>query len=152
MHAYSASRRLRTGLCSVIGQIYMVTSVTKGREPVFADFRLGRLLVKELRRCEEQELVKSLAWVVMPDHVHRLFELRQNDLPMLMQQLKARSSIAIGKVRDHPETLWQSGYHDHAVRNEQDMVGLARYVVANPLRAGLVRKIGDYPLWDAVWM
>ncbi|KPZ24547.1 transposase [Pseudomonas syringae] len=152
MHAYSASRRLRTGLCSVIGQIYMVTSVTKGREPVFADFRLGRLLVKELRRCEEQELVKSLAWVVMPDHVHRLFELRQNDMPMLMQQLKARSSIAIGKVRDLPETLWHSGYHDHAVRNEQDMVGLARYVVANPLRAGLVRKIGDYPLWDAVWM
>ncbi|KPY19448.1 hypothetical protein ALO43_04809 [Pseudomonas tremae] len=92
MHAYSASRRLRTGLCSVIGQIYMVTSVTKGREPVFADFRLGRLLVKELRRCKEQELAKSLAWVVMPDHVHWLFELRQNDLPMLMRQLSQLDS------------------------------------------------------------
>ena len=29
---------------------------------------------------------------------------------------------------------------------------LARYVVANPLRAGLVEKLGDYPLWDAVWV
>ncbi|EPN56928.1 hypothetical protein A235_33542, partial [Pseudomonas syringae pv. actinidiae ICMP 19079] len=87
----------------------MVTSVTRGREPVFADVRLGRLLVRELRRCEEQELVKSLAWVVMPDHFHWLFELKKNDLPMLIQQLKARSSIAIGKIRAHPDTLWQGG-------------------------------------------
>ncbi|MCI3943256.1 hypothetical protein K0038_00246 [Pseudomonas syringae] len=152
MHVYSASRRLRTGRYSEIGQVYMVTSVTRGREPVFADFRLGRLLVRELRRCEEQERVRSLAWVVMPDHVHWLFELKKNDLPKLMQQLKARSSIAIGKIRAQPHTLWQSGYHDQAVRNEQDMVGLARYIVANPLRAGLVSKIGDYPLWDAVWI
>ncbi|WP_440806768.1 REP-associated tyrosine transposase [Pseudomonas syringae] len=152
MHVYSASKRLRTGRYSAIGQIYMVTSVTRGREPVFADVRLGRLLVRELRRCEEQELVKSLAWVVMPDHFHWLFELKKNSLPMLIQQLKAHSSIAIGKIRAHPDTLWQSGYYDQAVRNEQDMAGLARYIVANPLRAGLVKKIGDYPLWDAIWI
>ncbi|KPC24144.1 Uncharacterized protein ABJ99_1024 [Pseudomonas syringae pv. cilantro] len=71
---------------------------------------------------------------------------------MLMRQIKARSSIAIGKIRARPETLWQSGYHDQAVRSEQDMVGLARYIVANPLRAGLVKKVGDYPLWDAIWI
>ncbi len=29
---------------------------------------------------------------------------------------------------------------------------LAPNVVANPLRAGLVNKIGDYPFWNAVWM
>jgi hypothetical protein len=29
---------------------------------------------------------------------------------------------------------------------------MARYVVANPLRAGLVQKLGDYPLWDAIWV
>jgi len=29
---------------------------------------------------------------------------------------------------------------------------MARYIVANPLRAGLVERIGDYPLWDATWL
>jgi hypothetical protein len=29
---------------------------------------------------------------------------------------------------------------------------LARYIVANPLRAGLVEHLGDYPHWDAVWL
>ena len=29
---------------------------------------------------------------------------------------------------------------------------VARYIVANPLRAGLVERVGDYPYWDAVWL
>jgi hypothetical protein len=29
---------------------------------------------------------------------------------------------------------------------------VARYIVANPVRAGLVRRVQDYPLWDALWV
>jgi hypothetical protein len=32
------------------------------------------------------------------------------------------------------------------------MQGIARYIVGNPLQAGLVDRIGDYPHWDAVWL
>jgi putative transposase len=32
------------------------------------------------------------------------------------------------------------------------MTSIARYIVANPLRAGLVERLGDYPHWDAVWL
>ncbi|MGH8412134.1 MAG: REP-associated tyrosine transposase, partial [Pseudomonas sp.] len=38
------------------------------------------------------------------------------------------------------------------IRRDEDLPAVARYIVANPLRAGLVEKIGDYPLWDAVWL
>lgn len=48
--------------------------------------------------------------------------------------------------------LWQPGFHDHAVRREESLEAIARYIVANPLRAGLVKKVGDYPLWDAIWV
>ena len=44
------------------------------------------------------------------------------------------------------------GYYDHAIRKEEDIKGLAHYIIANPLRAGLVTNINDYPHWDAVWM
>ena len=148
----ATTRYLRKGRFSAIGQMYMVTSVTKCRLPVFADMQLGRLLVLEMKRCEEQGLVKSLAWVIMPDHLHWLLELRASDLSKVMKQVKARSSIAIGKASVHPHALWQSGYHDRAVRDEKDIAPLARYIVANPLRAGWVTKVGDYPLWDAIWV
>jgi hypothetical protein len=48
--------------------------------------------------------------------------------------------------------VWQTGYHDHALRREEDIVQVSRYVVANPLRAGLVELLGDYPLWDAAFL
>ncbi|QQQ50197.1 transposase [Pseudomonas syringae] len=148
----ATTRHLRKGRYSAVAQIYMVTSVTKGRVPVFAEMQLGRLLVQEMKRCEEQGLVRSMAWVVMPDHLHWLFELKAGDLPSLMKQLKARSSIAVGKLCVRPHALWQSGYHDRAIRDEKDIAPIARYIVANPLRAGLVKKLGDYPLWDAIWV
>jgi hypothetical protein len=50
-----------------------------------------------------------------------------------------------------PGPVWQPGYHDHALRREEDLVTVSRYLVANPLRAGLVAYIGNYPLWDAIW-
>ncbi len=59
-------------------------------------------------------------------------------------ELKARKDCRIA--------LWQKGFHDRALRREEDLVTVARYVVANPLRAGLVEKLGDYPLWDAIWV
>jgi hypothetical protein len=48
--------------------------------------------------------------------------------------------------------VWQGGFRDHAVRHEEYLAALARYIVANPLRAGLVEPIGDYPHWDAAWL
>jgi len=48
--------------------------------------------------------------------------------------------------------IWQDGFHDHALRQEEDLAEVARYIVANPLRAGLVERVGDYSHWDAVWL
>jgi putative transposase len=48
--------------------------------------------------------------------------------------------------------IWQTGFHDHALRADEDVVRVARYIVANPLRAGLVSSPGEYPHWDAVWV
>ena len=45
-----------------------------------------------------------------------------------------------------------SRHYDHVLRNDEDVRATARYIVADPLRAGLVDSIGDYPLWDAVWL
>ncbi|WP_426116357.1 REP-associated tyrosine transposase [Pseudomonas sp. DSP3-2-2] len=143
---------LRYGRFSKLGQIYLVTSVVQDRQPVFVEFHLGRLLVEELRRAQEQELAQSLAWVVMPDHLHWLFQLQKGTLSGLIQQVKARSAIAINRARCSNGRLWQPDFHDQAIRRDQELINMARYIIANPLRANLVQYIGDYPLWDAVWL
>ena len=49
-------------------------------------------------------------------------------------------------------TFWQIGYYDHAVRSDEALEKLGRYIVANPLRANLVDSVGDYAFWDAIWV
>ena len=61
---------LRRGRHTLAHQIYCITTVTRDRQPLFTDITAARLLVRELRRLHEKGDVISLAWVVMPDHLH----------------------------------------------------------------------------------
>ena len=89
----------------------------------------------------------------MPDHLHWLVQpCEGTSLDGLMRTVKTVSSRRINRKLNRTGRLWQPGYHDHALRREEDLIATARYVVANPLRAGLVQNIGEYPLWDAAWL
>lgn len=138
---------LRSGRYSEQGRIYLVTTVTQNRNPWFHDMNKARCVVTSLKAAQQRGLGETLAYVLMPDHLHWLMTLGElHNLSAVVGGVKSTSAHRAGC------RIWQSGFHDHAVRCEEDLVKLARYVVANPLRAGLVRKLGDYPHWDAVWL
>jgi len=58
----------------------------------------------------------------------------------------------INGMRRQSGPVWQKSFYDRAMRTEDDLPALARYIVANPLRAGWVARIGDYSHWDAIWL
>jgi putative transposase len=147
-----ASNRLRIGCCAESNRIYLLTINTRDREPIFQDFPSGRVVVNQFRCAQDQGFANSLAWVVMPDHFHWLIELRQGSLGGLVQRTKSLTTKAVKLSTGRSVSIWQRGFHDRALRREEDLVKVARYVVANPLRAGLVERLGDYPLWDAIWV
>ncbi len=94
-----------------------------------------------------------LAWVLMPDHAHWLFELDSNTtLSNVVNRLKSASARRLNRRLDRRGPVWAQAFHDRAVREEDDLKTMARYLVANPLRAGLVERLGEYPFWDAVWL
>jgi putative transposase len=147
--SYSA---LRKGRVSIEGQIYFVTVSTHRRQRHFDDLWNARLAVNELRYCDATMRTRTLAWVIMSDHLHWLLELRAGQLQDTVRIFKGRSARAINRLAGHLGPIWQPNFYDHALRSEADLIALARYVVANPLRAGLVDKLGDYPHWDAIWV
>jgi REP element-mobilizing transposase RayT len=83
-HADQHTRDLRKGRFSESGRTYLITTVVHNRRPIFAEWQIGRLLVDELRATEKSGLVQSLAWVVMPDHLHWLVTLQSGNLPALI--------------------------------------------------------------------
>jgi REP element-mobilizing transposase RayT len=148
----AASHRLRSGRYAEPNRIYLLTTNTLDREPIFADYCSGRLVVHQFRQAHISGLVNSLAWVVMPDHFHWLIDLQRGSLSGLMQRTKWLSTKALNRSTGRQVSVWQQGFHDRALRRDEDLVKMARYIVANPLRAGLVERLGDYPLWDAIWV
>jgi putative transposase len=147
------SRDLRKGRVSEAGRIYHIRTTTAERQPFFADLHIGRELVHALRFQHERGTVESLAFVVMPDHLHWLIVLGDGvELRTVMHSVKSFSAQQINRCIGRTGAVWQDGYFDRALRAEDDLRAVARYIVANPLRAGLVTRIGDYPLWDAIWV
>jgi REP element-mobilizing transposase RayT len=146
-------RALRRGRASIPGQVYLLTFVVDRRRPVFARPTPARVVAQTLscpRLWKDNEL---LAWVLMPDHFHGLARLGDADpLNKLVNRLKSATGRQVNRVLRRDGALWQRGFHDHALRTDEDLVATARYIVANPLRAGLVSQIGDYPYWDARWL
>jgi REP element-mobilizing transposase RayT len=71
-------------------------------------------------------------------------------LARTVQFLKTRSARNV-KCLAACDGVWQRGFHDRALRRDDDVVAAARYIVANPLRAGLVENVGEYALWDAIY-
>jgi len=146
-------RNLAKGRFSSENQIYFITTVIHKRRKLFVDLALCRNIILQMKRLNDENHVESIAWVIMPDHVHWLFMLKTDyDLATVMKKFKGRSSRKLNLLLGTKGTYWQHAYYDHALRKEEDIKKVARYIVANPLRAGLVERIEDYPHWDAIWL
>ncbi|MBD7987934.1 transposase [Luteimonas sp. Sa2BVA3] len=146
------SHALRRGRWSQPGGIYLITFACAGRRPWFAEWDAASRVARALASAEAWGDASLLCWVLMPDHWHGVLQLGEREtLSRCVGRARAHATRA-WKPKDQGRQLWQRSFHDRALRAEERLVDVARYVVMNPLRAGLVGRIGDYPYWDAVWI
>jgi REP element-mobilizing transposase RayT len=152
VHAKRHSKDLRKYRYSQSGYVYLVTTTCLARKPIFKNTMLGTVVMNEIRHSDEMTRTRTFAYVVMPDHLHWLFQLQQGcSLSSIVQRVKGRSAYRINKLRNHTGPIWQPGYHDRTLRADESLEAVGNYVVANPVRGGIVSDIEDYPLWDLMW-
>ena len=141
---------LRQGRVSVPGQVYLVTTIVREREPVFCDWTIACTVCRIAGAAIHD--TRFIAWVLMPDHFHGLLLLGEAvTLSRVMHSFKGRAAFEVNKQLGRKGALWQATFHDHAMRREEDLERMARYVVENPVRAGLAATVGEYPFWNAEW-
>jgi putative transposase len=94
-----SSRALRKGRVSLQNQIYLVTFVTENRKHHFADFQCARLMIRNLQNSRH---AKTLAFVVMPDHVHWLIQLLdETPLSKVLHKTKSVSARQLNRFLNH---------------------------------------------------
>jgi REP element-mobilizing transposase RayT len=148
-----ARQILRKGRRSIGGQVYLVTFTTDERQRHFSEWEIAADACRVLANASMWQRSRLLAWTLMPDHWHGLVELHPRDqLPSLIGRLKGLSAHRLRKSHPHLGWIWARAYHDHALRTEEDLVGAARYIAMNAVRAGIVKRVGHYPFWDSVWI
>ena len=141
---------LRKGRVSSPGQVYLVTTIVKDRTPVFRDWGAAQIACRVATAGMSDS--RFIAWVLMPDHFHGLLLVGEEaSLSDSMRLFKGRVSVEVNRLQRRGGPLWQSTFHDHAMRREEHLENMARYIVENPVRAGLVSRIGDYPFWNVEW-
>ena len=144
---------LRRGRTDVEQQIYHVTVTTLGRNPVFVGYEAASAASRAFETPAFLGDASLLAWVLMPDHAHWLLQLGARDsLVTVVARLKSASARHANLALRSQGSLWSRAFHDHALRRDEDVVATARYIIANPVRAGLVERIGDYPFWNTTWL
>jgi REP element-mobilizing transposase RayT len=145
-------RALRRGRVSAAGQIYLLTTVAAQRRQIFASPLQARVVCRVIDAAETWGDAGMLAWVLMPDHWHGMLQLGREPLPRAMNRFKALGTQALRRECGAAGSVWARGFHDHALRSDEDMHAVARYIVANPVRAGLVKSVMSYPYWNVIWL
>jgi putative transposase len=147
------NRALRRGRISLPGHVYLVTATTVNRKRFFLQFTPACAACRGFEDSRTLGDACLLAWVLMPDHGHWIIRLGgKTSLDQVVNHLKSASARSVNRLIGRQGALWQRAYHDHALRAEENLRKAARYIIANPVRAGLVERVGDYPFWNAVWI
>jgi putative transposase len=125
---------------------YFLTLCTAKRHLWFANADIAEAVLSEIRNSATKHQFAILAYCFMPDHLHLLVEglTEDADLTRFVKNSKQRSGYAHKQRFD--QALWQPSWFDRVLREEEQTHDVIRYILLNPVRAGLVVNIADYPL------
>jgi len=125
---------------------YSLCFITRARRRVFESRELASAASVQIQQTCELEMFVVLAYCVMPDHVHLVIGglTDRSDLRRCVKLVKQRVEY-VARKEFRVLHLWQKGYYDHILRSRHALEDAIRYVLDNPVRAGLARRSGEYP-------
>ncbi len=115
--------------------------------PKFLDKNNIAEIIKNSLFYFDKKKCSLICFCIMPNHVHVVLTLDEEngELDKLMKLIKGYSANGINKILNKTGSLWQSESYDHVVRNEDEFLRILKYVIYNPVKAGLVKNWEDWP-------
>lgn len=135
----------------IIGNVHAITMMCRNGHRIFDSPANAGVAMQLLGSMDREGLTTSLAWVIMPDHIHWMAQLRGHSPGYCVHRFKARSSFLINRQRGRAGGLWQPGHHDDVIGCDASLRRHARHILANPVRAGLAAQLGEHPYGWCRW-
>jgi REP element-mobilizing transposase RayT len=140
------SENLRLNRTVDIPATFFVTKSLQPKKPALNQ-ETREIVVSAFEFALSKDRIYIRSFVVMPDHWHALFAIRESwTLPRFMQ---AFMSFVAAKTAAHlikHESQWQDGYYDTRIKTAKQFEYVTHYIEQNPVAKGLVEKSED---WEA---
>ncbi len=130
------------------GGIYHVTARGNGRQAIFEDDADRARFLAVLASVVERYHVLCHAYCLMGNHYHLLLETPEANLSRAMRQLNSVYSQGFSRRHRRPGHVLEGRFGARVVDGEAYLREVCRYVVLNPVRAGLVAHPGQWP-WSS---
>lgn len=142
--------------------IYFITICTDNREHHFGAIENGKMILSDIGLIVQQEWDKSFeirkelfcdVYMIMPDHIHAILRIANNVHPYgcadvqfhgiayrppksissFVAGFKSAATKRINEYRKMPKSpVWQSRFHDHIIRNNDEFIRIEKYILENP--------------------
>ena len=123
----------------------LVTTVCANRASLFSDPSAADLLIEQIVSLRHALVLRLLAFVVMPDHLHLVVvRCAGTRLPETMQLIKGRFARRWNTMQRREGPVWQTRYDEKALRTEEALLAAIAYVHQNPVHEGLVTVPEEY--------
>ncbi len=127
------------------GLVYHVIARGNHRQPTFLHAEDYQGYLERLARYRRQFAVVLYAYCLMPNHVHLLLQTGEPPLARFMQGVQQTYTQYFNRVHGKVGHLFQGRYKAIVCEKDTYLIALIRYIHANPVRAGLVRRLQEYP-------
>jgi len=126
------------------GAVYHITSRGNEKKPVFKDDEDRETFLRILTHVNKRYHWLCHAYCLMDNHYHLLVETPDGNLSLGMRQLNGVYTQAFNKRRTRTGHLFQGRYKAIVIQKDSHLLEVCRYVVLNPVRAGMVEKPEDW--------
>jgi len=124
---------------------YHLTWGTFNRETTLSNPKLAMALIDELELEASNGNILVYAYCIMPDHIHLLVSPHgEHDVVAFVQAYKSRTTRIFWQA-NYNGKLWQHGFYDRILRQQEDIKQVARYILDNPVRKKITDDYLTYP-------
>jgi putative transposase len=143
----------------VKGGTYFFTVVTSGRQPILTHEHVRAALREGIQEVRHSLPLSIYAWVLLPDHLHAIWTLPENDDNFASRWAVIKRSVSeqysapdgiVGSIDDSngkrgEKRIWQRRFWDHLIRDDLDLHRHLDYLHCNPVKHGYVKRVIDWP-------
>ena len=114
------------------------------RQMIFSCDADKRVFMNALQQCKEISGFKLHAFCLMTNHVHLLIEPGQESLEIIFKRIGSRYAVWYNLKYQRVGHLFQDRYRSENVETDQYFMTVLRYILQNPMKAGIESKPGTY--------